>query len=112
MCIRDSYRDLEFLVKVTAGTEYFGLDQEMANAELQQDDEPDGKTLFVYDKLRFVCGRVENEGLNQFVRQYGKLCGEKIYSKRIYLFAKICDKAKSANYLEVRTDEMEHEQGW
>ena len=104
------YKDREFLVKVTAGTEYFGLDEEMAKAKLQQDEEPEGSTLFVYDKLRFVCGVVENEGLNQFVRQYGKLCGEKIYSKRIYLFARIC--GKSENYLQIRTNEMEHEQGW
>ena len=58
-----------------------------------------------------MCGKVENDELRQFVRQYGKLCGEKIYSKRIYLFARIEEK-KSANYLQLRTDEMEHEQGW
>ena len=105
------YKGKEFLVKVTAGADYFGLDEAKANVKLQEDEEPEGKTLNIYDKFRFVCGRVENDELRQFVRQYGKLCGEKIYSKRIYLFARIEEK-KSANYLQLRTDEMEHEQGW
>ena len=103
------YRGVEFLVKVTAGTEYFGLDREMRK-EMRSDEEPEGDRLFVYDKFRFVCGTVKNDELKQFVREYGKLCGEKIYSKRIYLFAQICGKTK--NHLQIRTDEMHHEQGW
>ena len=103
------YRGVEFLVKVTAGTEYFGLDREMRK-EMRSDEEPEGDRLFVYDKFRFVCGTVKNDELKQFVREYGKLCGEKIYSKRIYLFAQISGKTK--NHLQIRTDEMHHEQGW
>ena len=69
-----------------------------------------GNTLFIYDEFRFVCGTVENEKLFQIVRQYGKLSGEHIYAKRIYLCAKIIGRNK--NEIEVRTDELFHDLGW
>ena len=75
-----------------------------------QDEEPEKDEMFLYDKYRFVCGTVVNDHLHDFVMQYGKLCGEQVFSKRIYLFANILGKNK--NELEVRTDQMEHFKDW
>ena len=108
MKVRDYKKLDQFLIKITAGAEYFGLDNSIN--KLKSDEEPEGDVLFAYDKLRFVCGTIQNDQLYEFVRQYGKLCGEKIFSKRIYLFAKIV--GNSQTKLEVRTDEMNHELGW
>ena len=106
--VRDYKKLDQFLIKITAGADYFGLDKSIN--KLKSDEEPEGDVLFVYDKLRFVCGTIQNDHLYEFVRQYGKLCGEKIFSRRIYLFAKIVGSCQ--NNLEVRTDEMKHELGW
>lgn len=72
--------------------------------------QPSDEVLLVYDKFRFVCGTASNQKLFDIVRQFGKLSGEKIYNKRIYLYARMSKGNK--NELIVRTDELVHEQGW
>ena len=69
-----------------------------------------GNEVLIYDEFRFVSGSVENEKLFQIVSQYGKLSGEQIYAKRIYLLATIIGRNK--NEIEVRTDELFHDLGW
>ena len=68
------------------------------------------KFLIIYDEFRFIKGSVENDKLFDIVMQFGKLSGEQIYAKRIYMYAKIIGKKK--NELLVRTDELLHDQGW
>ena len=76
-------------------------------------NEPLGKgndLILVYDEYRFVSGTAKNEDLRNLVRQFGKLSGEQIYNKQLYLKVKL--KGKNKNNLEVRTAEIFHNQGW
>ena len=105
------YEGKEFLVKIAAGNNWFGLDgKNMKGLKKNSIITGDNDTLFVYDEYRFVSGIVEHEKLNSLIRQFGKLSGEKIYNKQIYFKAKL--KGKNKNHLEVKTDKLYHDQGW
>ena len=42
----------------------------------------------------------------------GKLAGEKLYNKRLYLMAKLVEWSKDKMTLDVKVDEFFHDQGW
>ena len=42
----------------------------------------------------------------------GRLSGEKVYNKRVYLYATLVKKDKEHFFIKVRTDEILHDQGW
>ena len=110
------YKGKEFIVKIAGGDNYFGLKPDMSKRPKEHDISYSmlgggfGNEVVIYDEFRFVSGSVENEKLFQIVRQYGKLSGEQIYAKRIYLWATIIGRNK--NEIEVRTDELFHDLGW
>ena len=99
----DDYLGREFLVKVTAGRDHFGMNSQ----DLVSDED---EKLFVYDEYRFVSGITCNSKLFTLVRLFGKLTAEKIFSKRLYLFAKITKRDKTR--IEVRTDQFVHNLDW
>ena len=99
----DQYLGKEFLVKVTAGRDHFG----MTSQDLVSDED---EKLFVYDEYRFVTGITFNGKLFNIVRLFGKLTGEKIFSKKLYLYAKITKRDKTR--IEVRTDQFVHNLDW
>ena len=119
------YIGKDFLVKISAGHNYFGFDfeeildkyrfhkkseksiEEMQNARQQMIKE---EYLVVYDEFRFISGTVKNDKLFDMVMQLGKLSGEQLYAKRLYVNARISGRNK--NELNVRTDELFHDQGW
>jgi len=112
---KKGYKNKEFLIKISCGGNGFGLDTEKGGTGLQKlammvCRQPDDDVLWVYDKFRFVCGTANNQKLFDVVRQFGKLSGEKVYNKRIYLYARMSKGNK--NELIVRKDELVHEQGW
>ena len=110
------YKGKEFMVKIGAGDNCFGLKPDMSKRPAEHAitvamlGGGSGNEVVIYDKFRFVSGSVENEKLFQIVRQYGKLSGEQNYNKRIYLWATIIGRNK--NEIEVRTDELFHDLGW
>ena len=110
------YKGKEFMVKIAAGDNYFGFKPDMSKRPAEHVISYSmlgggcGNEVVIYDEFRFVSGSVENEKLFQIVTQYGKLSGEQIYAKRIYLWAMIIGRNK--NEIEVRTDELFHDLGW
>ena len=109
------YIGKEFLVKISAGDNYFGFDEKLIQDHRKMNFYMLGgchehELLVIYDKFRFVCGTVKNVKLFDMVMQFGKLSGEQIYAKRIYINARIIGRNK--NEIEVRTDELLHYQGW
>ena len=94
----------EFLVKVQAGQE----GNVFSGGGLA--DRVDDSSVMVYDKSRIVTGSLEHEQLFNLVRQFGKLGSEMNYSKRIYLNARIIK--KDINHIQVRIDDLVHDQGW
>ena len=110
------YKGKEFLVKIGAGDNHFGLKSDLSKMSATRafSYKMSGggldNAIVIYDEFRFVCGTVENEKLFQIVRQYGKLSGEQNFNKRIYLWATIIGRNK--NEIEVRTDELFHDLGW
>ena len=97
------YLAKEFLVKVTAGRDHFG----MISEDLIADED---EQLLVYDEYRFVTGITCNSKLFNIVRLFGKLTGEKIFSKELYLYAKVTKREKTR--IEVRTDQFVHNLDW
>ena len=96
--------NIEFLVKVQAGKEGHILHGGgLAN-------KVEDSNITIYDKSRTVSGSVNNEKLFNLVRQFGKLCSEMNYSKRIFLYAKILK--KNVDHIQVRTDLLLHDQDW
>ena len=94
----------EFLVKVQAGQEgNLGCGGGLAHRI-------DDSTVMVYDQSRIVSGRLEHEQLFNIVRQFGKLGSEMNYSKRIFLNARIIK--KDINHIQVRIDDLVHDQSW
>ena len=84
------YQGKEFLVKVTAGDDGFGLDR---SAEKKLGVIPaqnqDLQGLTIYDEFRFISGVTKCQKIWDIVRQFGKLSGDKIYNKRIFLYAQL-----------------------
>ena len=108
------FKGKQFLVKITAGQDHFGFDENTMTRILKQNHLPSASRpideLWVYDEFRFVCGATQNERMKEIVRQFGRLTGEKIFTKQIFLHARIHRANK--NELEVRTDQLFHDQGW
>ena len=105
------YIGTEFLIKIAAGAESFGLQPTRTSARTMMfPSKADNEQLWVYDEFRFISGLTRNKQILNIVRKLGKLAGEKIYSKRIYLFARILK--TNPNELEVKTDRLFHELGW
>ena len=118
MKLRD-YKGKEFLVKIASGDNCFGQADALLTSLMQRmpkkncvDVHGISDNLLIYDEFRFVCGTVtgDNKEILNLVRQFGKLSGEKIYNKRIYLKARIMKGNK--NELLVDTTQLYHEQGW
>ena len=109
------YKKGEFLVKLANGDDYYGLPQ---SKKMKQRNEylnfkkkhPDD--LWIYDKFRNISGISQHRELTKFVRQLGRLAGEKVYNKRVYLYARLISLGKKKIVLEVRSNEILHEQGW
>ena len=106
------YRRKEFLIKITAGDDGFGLDRSGEkhfgiDMGLVREDP---NMLMIYDEFRFISGTTKCPKIWDIVRQFGKLSGEKCYNKRIFLHARLHRGNK--NELLVRTDQFFHEQGW
>ena len=106
------YVGKEFLIKISAAKDQFGLQpsEKALPPNFPMESAGDDNDLWVYDQFRFVSGATRNDKLQNLVRQFGKLSGEKIYNKRIYLHARIRNNNK--NELQVRTDQLLHDQGW
>ena len=90
------YRGKDFLVKISNGDNNFG----------QAKDE----NLLIYDEFRFISGIAQNKEVKNLVRQFGRLSGEAVFNKRIYLKARIVMKSK--NELLVDRTELFHDLGW
>ena len=90
------YRGKEFLVKISNG------DNNLSH--LFDDD------LVIYDEFRFISGITQNKEVKNLVRQFGKLSGEAVFNKRIYLKARIVKGSK--NELLVDRTKLFHELGW
>ena len=110
------YEGKEFLVKVSAGDDGFGLDRSEDYTMLllqtlgQQFAEPD--SLWIYDEFRFISGATKCPKLLDIVRQFGKLSAEKVSNRRIYLYARLLGGPRPFWTISVRTDQFSHEQGW
>ena len=66
--------------------------------------------LVIYDEFRFISGITQNKEVKNLVRQFGKLSGEAVFNKRIYLKARIVKGSK--NELLVDRTKLFHELGW
>merc|ERR1719239_228807 len=108
------YRRKDFLVKISAGGDNFGLDHLVNKsldlvAKITRTGEPGD--LWIYDEFRFISGITRCPKIFDLVREFGKLSGEKCYNKRIYLTAKLLGGPLPMWKILVRTDHFFHEQG-
>ena len=109
------YRGRDFLVKISAGDDGFGLDRSDKKsldlvAKITRTGEPGD--MLIYDEFRFISGITRCPKIFDLVREFGKLSGEKCYNKRIYLTAKLLGGPLPMWKIVVRTDQFFHEQGW
>ena len=109
------YRGKEFLIKITAGPDHFGFDPKLIRKNMKEYEapfshNPSADEMWLYDEFRFVCGVAKNKKIEEIVRQFGKLTGEKTFTKQIFLHARMLRANK--NELQVRTDHLLHDQGW
>ena len=107
------YKGKNFLVKISAGDDGFGLDRSDAKSlvgRITRTGEPGD--LWIYDEFRFISGITRCPKLFDLVREFGKLSGEKCYNKRIYLSARLLGGPLPVWKISVRTDQLFHEQGW
>ena len=91
------YKGKEFLVKITTCEEGY--------------DPKDDDRILVYDEARFICGRATNPKIYDLTRNFGKLCMDKLYSKRIYLKARLIGKTRNRIRL-VDINKFYHDQPW
>ena len=104
------YEGKEFLVKISAGDDGFGLDRSEDYRMLGKSVEPG--VVWIYDKFRFISGATKCPKLFDIVRQFGKLSAEKVSNRRIYLYARLLGGPRPVWRISVRTDQFSHEQGW
>ena len=107
------YKGKEFLVKITAGggpRKYSSGGNSGLGLE-QGDDPNDDDRILVYDEARFICGRATNPKIYDLTRNFGKLCMDKLYSKRIYLKARLIGKTRNRIRL-VDINKFYHDQPW
>ena len=96
------YEGKEFLVKISAGDDGFGLDRSTDSRSLGRKGEPG--SLWIYDEFRFISGITKHPKLIQIVHQFGKLSAEKISNKRIYFYARLLGGPEPAWKILVQTD--------
>ena len=109
---KSDYKGKEFLIKITAGDDGFGLDRSTDTRGLGMGKNAEPGTLFIYDEFRFISGITKCSKLHDIVRQFGKLSGEKVSNRRIYLYARLLFGPRPVCKLSVRIDKLFHEQGW
>ena len=108
------YRGKDFLVKISAGDDGFGLDRsgDAKSSVAGATRTGEAGDLWIYDEFRFISGATKCPKIFDLVRQFGKLSGEKCYNKRIFLFARLLGGPHPVWKISVRTDQLFHEQGW
>ena len=109
---KSDYKGKEFLIKITAGDDGFGLDRSTDTRGLGMGRNAEPGSLFIYDEFRYISGITKCPKLFEIVRQFGKLSGEKVSNRRIYLYARLLCGPHPVWKLSVRIDKLFHEQGW
>ena len=107
------YKHGEFLVKLSHGQDHYGLTKSNNKVELGLSGETRSPyEVWVYDEFRNISGLAEHKQLTQLIRHLGRLASEKIYNKRVYLYARLISFTKDNLVIEVRSDLILHEQEW
>ena len=119
------YKKKEFLVKVNHGDTLFGLQEptqleQMADilldhpqaSEIKKISEKNKDNLCIYDKFRNISGITTNDKLVALIRSTGRLSGDQIYNKRVYLWASLVRHKDKTIVINVKTDKILHDLGW
>ena len=67
--------------------------------------------LWIYDEFRNISGVAQDICLTKKVRALGRLGGEKVYNKRIYLHSKLVKYTSNTIIIEVNSELVLHDQG-
>ena len=98
----------QFMVKLNHGDNSFGL------REKDEGNNPDeNKIVMIYDQYRNISGLCYDKQLIRFIRELGKLSGEKVYNKRTFLMASVLGKTKAGHIkIKIKTDIVYPDQDW